>query len=118
MNHCKTRLAGTVDRRDFIKTGVRAAAGAAVMGRGVAHGAVPKDKKTPLTGTIPQKAFGKTGHTLPIFGFGGCGVVRRSSTVGCCFLVMRSRLSPSVPFHPSHAAPFTRRTSPTRFRPS
>ena len=77
MSHRKTRVAKTVDRRDFLKTGVQAAAGAAVMGSGAAHGAAPDEKKIPLDGTIPEKPFGKTGHTLPIFGFGGCGVVKQ-----------------------------------------
>ncbi len=66
-----------LSRRSFIKTGLQATAGAAALGSGAAHGAVPKDKKIPLTGTMPEKPFGKTGHTLPIFGFGGCGVVKR-----------------------------------------
>lgn len=66
-----------ISRRGFIGTGVQAAASAAVLGGGLAHGAIPKDKKIPLMGTIPEKPFGKTGHTLPIFAFGGCGVVKR-----------------------------------------
>ena len=66
-----------VSRRGFIKTGMQAAAGAAAVGSVSAQGAIPADKKISATGTIPEKAFGKTGHTLPIFGLGGCGVVKR-----------------------------------------
>lgn len=66
-----------LSRRRFIKGGLHATVGAAVLGSGTALAAIPKDKKIPLAGTIPEKPFGKTGHTLPIFGFGGCGVVKR-----------------------------------------
>jgi len=66
-----------VSRRGFIKTGAQVAAGAAVMGSGLAHAAMPKNKKIPLAGKIPVKPFGSTGHTLPIMGFGGSCIVKR-----------------------------------------
>lgn len=66
-----------LSRRNFIKTGMQLTAGAAVLSSGTVEGVTATDKNIPLTGTIPERTFGKTGHTLPIFGFGGCGVVKR-----------------------------------------
>lgn len=71
----KNESAG-LSRRGFIKSGLQATA-AAALASGVAQGAIPKDKEIPLTGTIAEKPFGRTGHVLPILAFGGCGVVKR-----------------------------------------
>jgi len=58
MSHCKTRLAKTVDRRDFLKTGVAAALGSAAAGSGVARaGESTTDPKQ-----IATRPFGKTGR--------------------------------------------------------
>jgi len=65
-----------MNRRDFIRRGVQLAAGAAVLSSRIADGSVPEDKQIPLSGTIPTRAFGKTGIELPILGFGGAGVVK------------------------------------------
>lgn len=65
-----------MDRRDFFKTGLQATAGAVAIGAGAAHAAAPKDKKIPLTGKIPERRFGKTGHMLPVLGHGGSAMVQ------------------------------------------
>jgi predicted aldo/keto reductase-like oxidoreductase len=65
-----------LNRRKFVKTGLQAA-GAAALASGVSSGAEAGEKTISHDGPIPVKPFGKTGHTLPIFGFGGCGVVKR-----------------------------------------
>lgn len=69
-----------MDRRKFISTGL-AAAGAAALGAGKAHGAMPADKKIPAPGGIPTRPFGKTGHVLPILGHGGAAFVDQWSPV-------------------------------------
>jgi len=77
MSHSKTRPAGTVDRRGFLKTGVAAIVGSAVaaaVSTGAADGAVPKEKKIDLADTIPTRAFGKTGVKLPILSYGGAAL--------------------------------------------
>ena len=61
----------TLDRRNFLKTGAHAAAGVAILSAGAAHGAIPTNKRISLQGGIPEVAFGKTGHRLPILGHGG-----------------------------------------------
>jgi predicted aldo/keto reductase-like oxidoreductase len=66
-----------LNRRKFVKTGLQVAAGAVALRGGVARGATPMDKKISTDGKIPVKPFGKTGHTLPILGMGGCGVVKQ-----------------------------------------
>lgn len=60
-----------VDRRSFLKTGV--AAGVAAVGV-VAQAAAPGPKSIESDLAIPQKLFGKTGHKLPILGFGGAPI--------------------------------------------
>lgn len=72
MSKDKERL----NRREFIKKGVQLAAGAAVLGAGIADGAAPKDKQIPLSDAMPTRAFGRTGVELPILGFGGAGIVK------------------------------------------
>lgn len=67
-----------LDRRDFIKKSAQAtAAGAAALSMGTAHGAVPKDKKITLTGTLPTRVLGKTGAELPALGYGGAALPER-----------------------------------------
>lgn len=62
-------------RRDFLfKTGLVAASTAA-LSNGMAYAAIPKDKKISLDRTIPTRKFGKTGHTLPVFGHGGSAMI-------------------------------------------
>ena len=63
----------TVGRRDFLRAGL---AGAAVACAGApAVAAIPKEKQITLLDGLPQRAFGKTGHTLPIFGHGGSAMI-------------------------------------------
>src|SRR5207249_3690627 len=56
-------------RREFLKTGLLAAAGTAALGAGAARA----DKSEQ---GIPTRPFGKTGHTLPILGMGGSAMVQ------------------------------------------
>jgi len=63
-----------MDRRDFLKTGVGATAGVAALSAVKAHG-VPSDKKITTTDAIPTRTFGKTGHDLPVLGYGGAAIV-------------------------------------------
>ena len=69
-----------VQRRDFLKSGLLAAAGAAAttspLGRRVARAAAPTEKQIAGDGTLPQRRFGKTGHKLPILAMGGSAFVR------------------------------------------
>jgi predicted aldo/keto reductase-like oxidoreductase len=67
---------GGLNRRKFVKTGLQVA-GAAALGNRVSHGSETPEKKISAGGPIPARPFGSTGHTLPILGFGGCGVVER-----------------------------------------
>lgn len=64
-----------MDRRNFLKSGLQATAGAAVLSAGVAQAALPKNKKISLAGKIPERRFGKTGHVLPVLGHGGSAMV-------------------------------------------
>ncbi len=41
-----------LNRRRFLRTGLQATAGAAVLGTGIASAAAPKDKKVTLTGSM------------------------------------------------------------------
>ncbi|MFP6584252.1 MAG: aldo/keto reductase [Candidatus Hydrogenedentota bacterium] len=61
----------TLDRRDFFKTGLQVTAGAVAIGAAAGATAAPTDKSIKLTGKIPERTFGKTGHKLPVLGHGG-----------------------------------------------
>ncbi len=64
------------NRRDFLKTSALGAT-AATMASSASHAAAPKDKViTTKPGAIPERAFGKTGHTLPIFAHGGSAMFK------------------------------------------
>lgn len=65
-----------MDRRKFLRTGVQAAAGAALLS-GVTAQAAPKNKKIALNGKLPEVEFGKTGHKLPVLGHGGSAMAER-----------------------------------------
>ncbi len=70
MSPSKTRVAKTVGRRNFLKTGVAAALGSAAAGSGVvAAGESTTDPKQ-----IDTRPFGKTGRKLPILGYGGAAL--------------------------------------------
>lgn len=65
-----------MDRRSFLKTGVGVAAGAALMASGVhARAAAVRQKTITFPEGMPARAFGKTGHTLPVLGHGGSAMV-------------------------------------------
>ena len=64
------------NRREFLKAGLRGAAGAAALGAGLAPAAAPEHKQISVTEGIPARKFGKTGHTLPILGMGGSAMVQ------------------------------------------
>jgi predicted aldo/keto reductase-like oxidoreductase len=61
-------------RRHFLQSSMLAA-GTAALGPALGHAAVPEGKKLDGSETIPTRKFGKTGHTLPIFGMGGSAMV-------------------------------------------
>ena len=67
-----------LDRRGFLKTGLKAAAGAAAFGSGLAA-AAPESKRISLGDGIPVKRFGRTEHRLPILGHGGSAIIDRWS---------------------------------------
>jgi aryl-alcohol dehydrogenase-like predicted oxidoreductase len=65
-------------RRDFLKTSVLAGAGSVALGTGLANTGRTEDAKPAATASgIPEKAFGKTGRTLPILGMGGSAMVQQ-----------------------------------------
>ena len=66
MSHSKTRLARTVDRRAFLRTGVAAAVGTAAARCGVVAAGESSTDPNP----IATRKFGKTGRELPILGYG------------------------------------------------
>lgn len=70
MNESGTNM----DRRDFLKTGFQATAGMAVLGAATSH-AVPENKQITAKDGIPTRRFGKTGHLLPVLGYGGAAIV-------------------------------------------
>ena len=70
MSHSRTRLAGTVDRRGFLKTSVTAVVGSGAAGSGVV--AVAESTTDPKQ--IATRPFGKTGRKLPILGYGGAAL--------------------------------------------
>ncbi len=72
MSHSKTRTVATVDRRDFLKTGVAAAVGTAAAGCSV----VAAGESSPDPKQIATRPFGKTGRKLPILGYGGAALPR------------------------------------------
>ena len=65
--------AGELPRREFLKTGLLAAGGAALGAEAAA--AEPDKVRTTSPGGLPMRRFGKTGHVLPVFGMGGSAMV-------------------------------------------
>jgi aryl-alcohol dehydrogenase-like predicted oxidoreductase len=64
-----------LDRRDFVKASLAAAAGATI-GKGAFAAAAPAAKTITTGGAIPTRVLGKTGHTLPVLGHGGSAMVK------------------------------------------
>lgn len=72
--------ASELKRRDFLKTGMLAGAGTMAAGSSLGMlGTTQVQAATPekATGEVPQKAFGKTGWTMPVLGMGGSAMVTR-----------------------------------------
>ena len=67
----------SLDRRSFLKTGLTATAAVAAMGGLQASAAIPEGKAISLTGSIPTRRFGRTGHVLPVLGHGGSAIIER-----------------------------------------
>ena len=65
------------DRRDFLKSGVLAAAGTGLLASTAANAAPAPQKVEADPSGIPLRAFGKTGHKLPVLGMGGSAFVQR-----------------------------------------
>jgi predicted aldo/keto reductase-like oxidoreductase len=64
-------------RREFLKTGVLAAAGGGLLGAGKVLTAAPSAKSIDVGPSgIPLRTFGKTGHKLPVLGMGGSAFVQ------------------------------------------
>lgn len=61
-------------RRQFLKTGLLTA-GTAALAPGLTGAAGGDDRKSPGSGDLPTRPFGKTGHTLPVLGMGGSAMV-------------------------------------------
>lgn len=72
--------ANGIDRRGFLRAGLGVTAGAVAAGAARAQGAAPESKTIKRPGSIPERVFGKTGHTLPILGHGGSAMVESWST--------------------------------------
>lgn len=65
------------DRREFLKSGVLAAAGTGLLGSGLAVAAAPASKTIDVGPSgIGLRPFGKTGHKLPVLGMGGSAFVK------------------------------------------
>lgn len=69
-----------MDRREFLKNSLQVAAGAALIGGGVGCGALRTGKRISLTGSIPARSLGKTGHRVPVLGYGGSAMVDKWSS--------------------------------------
>jgi Aldo/keto reductase family len=65
-----------MERRTFLKSGVLAA-GNATLGTGILKAHAPAEKKINFPAGIPARAFGRTGHTLPVLGMGGSAMVQK-----------------------------------------
>ncbi len=65
--------AGELERREFLKTGLLAAGGAALGAEAAA--AEPDKVRSGGRDALPTRPFGKTGLTLPVFGMGGSAMV-------------------------------------------
>lgn len=69
------RTSKTLDRRDFLKTGLGAAAIGALASDATAAPAAKKEIN--YSGAIPTRKFGKTGYTFPILGHGGSAMMAK-----------------------------------------
>ena len=69
-----------LDRRDFMKKGAQAtaAAAAAVLGTNTVQGTGPDDKRITFTDALPARKLGKTGVEMPVLGYGGAALLKKS----------------------------------------
>lgn len=70
-------LTEDMGRRDFLRNSMQVTAGAMALGGAASVGAATSKKEISLSGKILERPFGKTGHTLPVFGHGGSAMVDR-----------------------------------------
>jgi len=68
-------MTNTLDRRDFMRAGLAAAA-AVAAGADPGAAAAPAASSTSPRKGIPTRVFGSTGHELPVFGHGGSAMVQ------------------------------------------
>jgi predicted aldo/keto reductase-like oxidoreductase len=91
MSHDQNEL----KRRTFLKSGLLAAAGASTLGQSALRAQstdTPSEKTATSPHGIPMRPFGKTGHTLPVLGFGGSAMVRMfAGAYGIDLLSMEER---------------------------
>lgn len=82
-------------RRDFLKTGLMAAAGTTLLNQRIATAAAPVAKSIASSSdTIPTRKFGRTGHVLPILGMGGSAMVQLfTSSYGVKLLPLDERVA-------------------------
>lgn len=67
----------TLDRRSFLIAGATAVAAAGAAGAATAPAGA--GKSISQKGPLPTRAFGRTGHTLPILGHGGSAIINGES---------------------------------------
>ncbi|MDZ4860438.1 MAG: aldo/keto reductase [Candidatus Hydrogenedentes bacterium] len=72
------RFSDMLNRRNFLKTGIGAAAVTALTSE-IAQ-AAPAKKAITYSGAIPVRKFGKTGYSFPILGHGGSAMMEREYT--------------------------------------
>src|SRR5262249_16283698 len=83
-----------LERREFLKSGLLAAAGSAALSSGMVLASPVEKTVNQAGGTVPTKPFGKTGHTLPILGMGGSAMVQRFiAAYGLKLLSMEERIA-------------------------
>ncbi|MBI4556328.1 MAG: aldo/keto reductase [Candidatus Hydrogenedentes bacterium] len=69
-----------LDRRDFLKAGLGAAAATAAFPSGDAQAETPAAKAISVEGNpIPVRTFGKTGYRFPVLGLGGAAFITRDA---------------------------------------
>lgn len=68
-----------MDRRRFLKAGVQTGAIAFAAASAKASAVSAVGNQISLRGPLPTKAFGRTGHTLPILGHGGSALIQREA---------------------------------------
>lgn len=63
-----------MNRRDFLMT-----SGIVALGSALPAAAIQLEKKISSPSKLPTREFGKTGHTLPIFGHGGSAMIEQEN---------------------------------------